>query len=246
MAQPEPVVTEVAADLYRISIFAPEFNLQFNHFLVDDDQPLLFHTGLKDMFPLVREGVSTVIDPSTIRWIGFSHTESDECGALPEWLAIAPHAEPVCSQLGALVNRDFTSAVREARGMADEEVLATGRYRFRFCRTAQLPHGWDAGVLFEETNRTLLCSDLMHQNGPCDPVTHSDVIERARASLLEYEAGILADYVPYTSRADRVLQRLAALEPRTLAAMHGSTFVGDGAQALRDLNVVLREVFGAA
>jgi flavorubredoxin len=243
MAEPEPVVTEVAPDLYRISGFVPEINLQFNHFLVRDEQPLLFHTGLKAMFPLVREGVEKVIDPETIRWIGFSHTESDECGALPEWLAIAPEAEPVCSQLGALVNADFTSAIRPARGMVDDEILETGKYRFRFCRTAQIPHGWDAGVLFEETNRTLLCSDLMHQNGSCEPVTESDVIERARTSLEEYEAGVLADYVPYTSRTEGIMERLAGLQPRTLAAMHGSTFVGDGAQALRDLNVVLRETF---
>ena len=244
MAAPEPLVTEVAPDLYRISGFVPEFNLQFNHFLVKDEQPLLFHTGLKAMFPLVREGVSKVIDPSTLRWVAFSHTESDECGALPEWLAIAPEAEPVCSQLGALVNGDFTSAVRQAKGMQDGEVLETGRYRFRFCRTAQIPHGWDAGVLFEETNRTLLCSDLMHQNGACEPVTESDVIERARASLKEYEAGVLADYVPYTSRTRGIIEGLAELQPRTLAAMHGSTFVGDGARALRDLDVVLREIFG--
>jgi flavorubredoxin len=244
MSEPQPIVTEVAPDLYRISGFVPEFNLQFNHFLVKDEQPLLFHTGLKAMFPLVRDGVSKVLDPTTIRWIAFSHTESDECGALPEWLGIAPLAEPVCSQVGALVNRDFTSAIRQAKGMQDDEVLETGKYRFRFCRTAQIPHGWDAGVLFEETNRTLLCSDLMHQNGECEPLTESDVIERARASLEEYEAGILADYVPYTSRTEGIMDRLAELRPRTLAAMHGSSFVGDGAKALRDLNVVLREVFG--
>jgi flavorubredoxin len=245
MPPSEPVVTEVAPSLYRISVFAPEPNLQFNHFLVDDEEPLLFHTGMKDMFSLVHAGVAKVIDPAKIRWVAFSHTESDECGALAEWLAAAPAAEPVCSQIGAIVNRDFTSAVKPARGMADGEVLGTGAYRFRFCRTAQLPHGWDAGVLFEETERTLLCSDLMHQNGDCAPISQGDVIERARASLQEYQAGILADYVPYGSRSERALQRLADLEPRTLAAMHGSTFVGDGAKALRDLNVVMREVFGA-
>src|SRR5919108_3413543 len=103
MAAPEPVVTEIAPDLYRISGFVPDFNLQFNHFLVKDEEPLLFHTGLKAMFPLVREGVSKVIDPSMIRWIGFSHTESDECGALPEWLGIAPEAGRGCSQIGAVV-----------------------------------------------------------------------------------------------------------------------------------------------
>ena len=241
---PEPVVDEIAPDIYRISVLVPEINLQFNHFVVKDDEPLLFHTGFKDMFPLVREGVSQVLDPSLIRWISFSHTESDECGALPEWLAVAPGAQPVCSQIGTLVNRDFVSTVREARGMEDGETLETGKYSFRFLRTAQIPHGWDAGLLFEETNQTLLCSDLFHQNGHCDAMTESDVIERARASLKEYEAGILADYVPYSGRTDRAMRRLADLEPKTLAVMHGSSFSGDGRQALLDLNEVLREVFG--
>jgi flavorubredoxin len=244
MPEAGPQVTEIAPDIYRISGFVAEFNLQFNHFLVRDEEPLLFHTGLKAMFPLVCEGVRQVLDPAEIRWISFSHLEADECGALPEWLAVAERATPVCSVLGATVNRDFTGNVREPRGMEDGEVLSTGDHRFRFLRTAQLPHGWDAGLLYEEATRTLLCSDLFHQNGACEPVTESDVIERARASLTEYEAGILADYVPYSGRTDRAMRRLAGLNPRTLAAMHGSTFVGDGGRALLDLNEVLREVFG--
>ena len=241
---PEPVVTEIAPDVYRVSVYVPEINLQFNHFVVDDEEPLLFHTGLRDMFPLVMGGVARVVDPSRIRWISFSHTESDECGALAEWLQAAPNAAPVCSQVGSLVNRDFVSAVREARGMADGETLETGKFRFRFLRTAQLPHGWDAGLLFEETESTLLCSDLFHQNGDCEPITEADVVERARNSLREYEAGILADYVPYSPRTDRAMQRLAELNPRTLAIMHGSSYVGDGERALRELNGVLREIFG--
>jgi flavorubredoxin len=128
--------------------------------------------------------------------------------------------------------------------MEDGEVLSTGSHRFRFLRTPQLPHGWDAGLLYEEATGTLLCSDLFHQNGACEPVAESDVVERARASLTEYEAGILADYVPYSSRSDRAMRRLAELKPRTLAAMHGSTFVGDGERALLDLNEVLRDIFG--
>jgi flavorubredoxin len=229
-----------------VSVFVPEINLQFNHFVVDDEEPLLFHTGLKDTFPLVVAGVAQVLEPSRIRWISFSHTESDECGALAEWLQAAPNATPVCSQIGALVNRDFVSAVREAKGMADGEALETGKYRFRFLRTAQLPHGWDAGVLYEETERTLLCSDLFHQNGDCEPLTESDVVERARSSLREYEAGVLADYVPYSPRTDRAMRRLAELQPRTLAIMHGSTYVGDGERALHELNGVLREIVGEA
>lgn len=217
--------------------------LQFNHFLVRDEEPLLFHAGLKAMFPLVREAVSTLIDPSRLRWIGFSHFESDECGALNQWLELAPAAEPFCSFVGAVVNvGDF--ALRPPRGMAHDEALTTGRYSYRFCSTAQLPHGWDAGVLFRETDRTLLCSDLFHQNGDLEPVTESDVVERARQVLVEYQTSPFANYMPYTPRTEHILHSLADLQPRTLAAMHGSTFVGDGAQALRDLAVVMRETLG--
>ena len=178
-------ITEIAPDTYRISIYVPEINLQFNHFLVKDEAPLLFHTGLKAMFPLMREAVATLIDPSRLRWIGFSHFESDECGALNQWLEVAPSAEPVCSQVGALVSvNDF--ALRPARGMVQDEVLTTGTHRFRFCSTAHLPHGWDSGVLFEETTATLLCSDLFFHDGDVEPVTGSDVVGRARKALTDF------------------------------------------------------------
>ena len=236
-------VTEVAPDVYRISVYAPLGNLQFNHFLVKDDEPLLFHTGLRGMFPDVREAVSQVIDPSRLRVISFSHFESDECGALQEWLGVAPRAEVVCSDLGALVSvNDFIG--RPARGLADGGTFSTGKYRFRFCRTPHLPHGWDAGVLFEETQQTLLCSDLFHQNGDVEPLTESDVVGRSQQSMRDYQAGLLAEYVPYTPLTAQNLAKLAELKPRTLAIMHGSSFSGDGTRALNDLNVALREVFG--
>jgi len=236
-------VTEVAPDVYRISVYAAWANLQFNHFLVKDDEPLLFHTGLRGMFPEVREAVSQVIDPSRLRMISFSHFESDECGALQEWLAVAPGAEVACSELGALVSvNDFIG--RPARGLADGGTFSTGKYRFRFCRTPHLPHGWDAGVLFEETQKTLLCSDLFHQNGDVEPLTESDVVGRSQQSMRDYQAGLLAEYVPYTPLTAQNLTKLAELKPRTLAIMHGSSFSGDGARALRDLNVAFREVFG--
>jgi flavorubredoxin len=194
------------------------------------------------MFPAVREAVATLIDPASLRWISWSHFEVDECGALNEWLQVAPNAQAVCSIVGALVNMsDF--ADRPARGMAADERLSTGQYQFRFRPTPHLPHGWDAGVLFEETQRTLLCSDLFHQNGDVEALTESDIVDRARQSLLEYQAGPLMDYQPYTPQTKRLLYELAALQPKTLAAMHGSTFAGDGAQALRDLAVVMREVY---
>lgn len=196
------------------------------------------------MFADVRDAVASLIDPARIRWIGFSHIESDECGAMKEWLEVATQAQPLCSVVGAAIGRDFL--FRPPRGMQHGDVLTTGRFQFRFCRTPQLPHGWDAGLLFEETNRTLLCSDLFHQNGNVEPLTESDIIGRAEDALREYQAGILADYVPYTARTDRLIEALSELDPRTLAAMHGSIFAGDGASALKELALVRRRVYGQA
>ena len=236
-------VHEIAPDLYRISIYVPEFDLQFNHFLVRDEEPLLFHTGYKRFFPELREAVATVLPPAKIRWISFSHFESDECGALNHWLEIAPAAQAAATVVGVLVSlNDF--AIRPPRGMADGETISTGEYRFRMCSTAHLPHGWDAGVLFEETQRTLLCSDLFHHVGDVEPLTESDIVGRSRAAMTEYQKGPLANYVPYTPLTGRILEKLAALDPATLATMHGSSFRGDGARALRDLGVALRDTFG--
>jgi flavorubredoxin len=229
--------------VYRISIFAPEINLEFSHFLVRDDEPLLFHTGLRGMFPAVREAVARLIDVSKLRHIGFSHFESDECGALNEWLGEAPSAQAVCGLIGAYVNvNDF--AIRPTRVLTPDDVLETGRHRFRFIPTPHVPHGWDAGVLFEETDRTLFCSDLFHQWGLREPSTTSSIIDRCQSALEEAEAGPFANYVPYTRHTGRVLESLAERAPKTLAAMHGSTYHGDGAQALRDLSVVMRAVLG--
>jgi flavorubredoxin len=237
------VVTEIGPDLYRISVYVPQFDLQFNHFLVKDDEPLLYHTGMKGMAGLVRDGVAKVMDPSRIRWISFSHFESDECGGLNQWLELAPAATPVCSVLGAMINvNDF--AVRPAAGLGDGEVLTTGKYRFRLCRTPHLPHGWDASVLFEETTKTLLCSDLFHQVGDVEPLTASDVVGRSREALKVYQAGVLAEYSPYTHYTDRLFQKLARLNPLRFAIMHGSSFEGDGARALTDLAGVFKDMFG--
>jgi flavorubredoxin len=239
-------IDEVAPDLFRISLYAEQFGLQFNHFLVRDDEPLLFHTGLRGMFPAVREALTTLIDPAALRWISWSHFEVDECGALNEWLAVAPNATPVCGELGAMINiGDFSN--RPPRGLKPDEILETGRHRFRFVPTPHLPHGWDAGVLFDETDRVLLCSDLLHQLGDVEPVTTSDITDRYRHALETYQQSpVLMDYVPYTENTKRQLAKLAALQPRTLAAMHGSTFVGDGAAALIASGDVIREVSGGA
>ncbi len=236
-------INEIAPDVYRISVFVPDIQLQFNHFLIKDDEPLLYHAGLKQMFPVVQEAVKSLIDPRLLRWIGFSHFEVDECGALNEWLQVAPHAQAVCSEVGAMVNMsDF--AIRPALAMKSGEVLQTGRHRYRFIQTPHLPHGWDAGVLFEETDKTLLCSDLFHQNGDLPALTDKDILEAHRSSLLAYEAGPLMDYTPYNHKTKMLLYKLAALQPKTLATMHGSSFFGDCSKALTDLDEVMKEVWG--
>ena len=237
-------INEIAPDMYRISTFVPEINLQFNQFLVRDEQPLLYHTGMKGLFPIVRDAVATLIDPATIRWIGFSHFEADECGALTEWQTLAPEATAVCSFVGKMVSVDDVVARRPAQALADGEVFSTGKHRFRLLHTPHVPHCWEATHLFEESHGTLLCSDLLHQNGDVEPSTSSDVVGRFRQTLVDYQQGPLANYMPYTPYTDSTLQRLAALKPHTLAAMHGSTFVGDGAKALTDVAQVLKEILG--
>jgi flavorubredoxin len=235
--------TEIAPDLFRISIFVPQADLQFNHFLIRDAEPLLFHTGLRGMFPVVREAVSRLIRVEDLRHISFSHFESDECGALNEWLSVAPQAQVTCSPLGAMVSvNDFIG--REARGLGEGETFSTGKYRFRYVPTPHLPHGWDAGVLFEETERTLLCSDLFHQTGDVEPLTQSDVVGRSHQAMRAYQAGVLAEYVPYTQLTARNLAKLAILNPKTLAIMHGSSFTGDCARALGELDIAFKDVFG--
>src|SRR3954467_2095425 len=197
--------TEIAPEVYRLAVFVPEINLEFSHFLVRDDEPLLFHAGLRSMFPLLREEVSRLIDLSKLRHIGFSHFESDECGALNHWLELAPRAEPVCGLVGAMVSiNDFAS--RPAKALTRDDTFTTGKYRFRFVPTPHVPHGWDAGVMLEETQGTLFCSDLFHQWGDPEPLTRDSLIERARAALLESEAGPFANYVPYTHHTGRILE----------------------------------------
>lgn len=239
-------ITEIAPDLFRITTFLEPFNMQFSQFLVRDAEPLLYHTGPRMLFPAVKEAVASLIDVRTLRRIGFSHFEADECESLPEWQQLAPQSDAVCSMVGKLVSVDDCLAVRPAKGMADGEVLETGKYRFRFLATPHVPHCWESGLMFEETQRTLLCSDLLHQGGNVEPVTHSDVVGRCRDVLVEYQQGPLANYMPYCTLTDPTLARLAALQPKTVATMHGSVYVGDGAQALRDLASVFREVLGRA
>src|SRR5688572_24388959 len=237
------VITEIAPNVHRICAFMPEINLQFNHFLVVDEEPLLYHTGMRRMFPDVLAAVQRIIDPARLRWIGFSHFEVDECGSLNDWLKVAPHSQAVSGVVGSLVNlTDF--ADRPPRALNCDETFSTGRFRFRYRPTPHLPHGWDAGVLFEETQRILFCSDLFHHDGEVEPLTESDILGRVRNAIVHYPAGPLMDYMPYTPNTRPLLEGLAALQPRTLATMHGSSFAGDGAKALLQLDGVMEDVLG--
>ncbi|MBE0543542.1 MAG: MBL fold metallo-hydrolase [Verrucomicrobia bacterium] len=238
-------IDEIAPDIFRLSIYVPAFDMQFNHFLVRDDQPLLFHAGLKGMFPALREAVTTLIDPAKLRHIAWSHFESDECGALNDWLQLAPQAQPVCTLVGKLVSVDDFS-LRPAFGMTADDVLTTGKYRYRFYRSPHIPHGWDAGVLFEETRKTLFCSDLFHHFGNVAPVTSSDLIEPTQKAMQQMQQGPLAGYMPYTCQTDGVLRTLAELKPETLAVMHGSSYLGKGNRLLTDLAGVIKAEFDRA
>jgi len=237
-------VDEIAPDIFRIASYAGSADLSFAQFLVRDERPLLYHTGMRRLFADVREAVASLVDPATIRWIGFSHFEADECGALDEWLETAPDAQAVCSTTCALVNMaDRPSST--VHGLADHETIETGRHRLRFHQTPHLPHGWDAGHLFDETTRTLLCSDILHQNGDPAALTHRDVIAATKVAIAGYESTPLRNYMPYTVQTDRFLRQLATLEPTTLATMHGSVYVGDGATALLAFRAMLEEMFAA-
>lgn len=239
-------VNEIAPDLFRISTYVAEADLQFNQFLLRDEQPLLLHTGMRSLFPAVRDAVATLIDPTTLRWIGFSHFEADECGSLREWQTLAPAACALCSLVGKVVSVDDVVAARPARALDDGEVIGTGKYRVRFLRTPHVPHCWDAGLFYEETQGTLLCSDLFHQVGDVEPQTTSDIIGRVRQTLIDYESGPFASYLPYTPHTAAILKRLAELKPKTLAPMHGSSFSGNGGQAIEDMALVLKELLGHA
>lgn len=239
----DSTICEIAPDVYRISTFNPDFGIQFNQFLVKDDEPFLMHSGLKKMFPVTLEAVASVIDPATGRWIGFSHFESDECGALNEWLSVAPQAQALCSVVGAIVTvNDF--ADRPPRALTDGEVLGTGSRRLRFLATPHVPHCWDAGLFFEEVNGLLFCSDLFFHPGNPEPLAGDEVIGRAQESIVQNLGGPLAKDMPYTPYTDETLRRIAELKPRTMAVMHGSSFAGDGAAAIHRLAHFIRATLG--
>lgn len=226
-------VHEIAEGIYRINtpvgMAGGPADFSFNQYLVVDDEPLLFHTGPRKLFPLVFEAVSRVLPPRTLRHIAFSHVEADECGSLNDWLAAAPRATPVCSAIGAMVSvQDM--ADRPPRGLADGECLAIGGRRLRWIDAPHVPHGWDCGYLFDESTATLFCGDLFTQPGiGRQPLTEEDILGPSEAMRGEL------DYYAHSSGTGARLERLAATSPRTLACMHGSAWHGDGGALLRAL-----------
>jgi flavorubredoxin len=224
-------VTEIAPDTYRICTFAREADLQFSQFLLTGDEPLLYHAGLRRHFAGARKAVSEVIEPATLRWVGLSHYEADECGALNDWLELAPEAEPVCGICAARINVDDVAA-RPARQLADGEVLHAGLHRLLYLATPHLPHGWDAGHLYDETTRVLFCSDLLSQGGDPEAVTGESVVERMRTFVEGQRGTPLDQYFAWSSRCREDVERLAVLQPAVCATMHGSVFEGDGGAEL--------------
>jgi flavorubredoxin len=225
-------VDEIAEGIYRIStpiVIEGAGGFSFNQYLIADDEPLLFHSGPRKMFPLVRAAVASVLPVETLRYIGLSHVESDECGSLNEWLAVAPGSVPLCGTIAAMVSIDDL-ADRAPTALADRELLALGTHRVRWFDTPHLPHAWECGLLMEERTRTLLCGDLFTQGGADPPpVTESDILDPSEA----FRRAI--DYFSHTRTAGEMLERLAGTEPSTLACMHGSAWRGDGGGLLRAL-----------
>jgi flavorubredoxin len=227
----ETSISEIAPDVFRLSTFIREVEpggLVFNQFLVRGDEPLLFHTGMRALFPQVREAVSRLIAPETLRWITFGHYEADECGSMNQWLAAAPNAQVAHGMTGVGVSL-ADQADRAPRVLAHGEVIDLGGKRARYLDTPHVPHGWEAGLVYEETTGILLCGDLFTQYGEAPATTEGDIVGPAIAGE------DVANYSALNPAMGATLRKLAELRPRTLALMHGPTFHGNGAAALHAL-----------
>ncbi|HKE96914.1 MAG TPA: hypothetical protein VKB34_21585 [Povalibacter sp.] len=230
-------IREVADGIYRINtpVVLPgdAGQFSFNQYLIVDDAPMLFHTGQRQLFPLVREAIETVIPVAKLRYLGLSHFEADECGAMNSFLAVAPQAVPVCSQVAAMVAlTDF--ADRAPRALADGEDLVLGRHTLRWFDTPHMPHSWECGLMMDMSTRTFFCGDLFTQGGTGEvALTESDILGPSESFRMPM------DYYAHTPGTGAILERLARERPTTLACMHGSAWRGDGARLLRELSVAL-------
>lgn len=220
-------IDEIGDGIYRISTPYREApgGFSFNQYLLTGDQSLLFHTGPRKMRPLVQEAIASVLPPEELRFIAFSHYESDECGSLNEFLSLAPDALPLCGRINAMINGDCFD--KPALALADGETLALGRHRVRWFDTPHLPHAWECGYLMEETTGTLLCGDLFTQGGAdLPPLAASDILGPSEAFRKPM------DYFSHTRNARPLITALAAARPAVLACMHGSAWRGDGERLL--------------
>ena len=228
----ETKIAEIADGIYRLSTYVPQIappaGFAFNSFLIKGDQPLLFHTGLRQMFPLNRDAVAKLMPVDKLRWIAFGHYEADECGAMNEWLAAAPNAQVAHGQTGVMVSLN-DMADRAPRVLNDGEIIDLGGKRVRYIDTPHTPHGWDAGVMYEESTATLLSGDLFTQLGDCPPLTDGDIVGPA------IEAENLFKYSALNPGMGATIRSLAKVKPKTLALMHGPSFTGNGAAALHAL-----------
>lgn len=225
-------IHEIADGIYRINtpIDLPDGQaFSFNQYLLVDDEPLLFHTGPRRLFPLVQEAMAAVMPVARLRYVGLSHFEADECGSLDLWLAAAPQAQPLCGQIAAMVSVNDV-AERPARALADGETLVTGRHTLQWLDTPHVPHGWDCGLLMDTSTATFFCGDLFTQPGHGDQaLTEADILDPSEAFRQPM------DYFAHAPQTAATLARLAQLKPRTLACMHGSAWRGDGGALLRHL-----------
>jgi flavorubredoxin len=231
-------INEIAPDTYRVSVALPDAlpgGFSFNQYLVVDEMPLLFHTGPKRLFPLIRQQVESVLPLSRLRYVAFSHFEADECGSLAEFLLAAPDSRPVCSEIAAMVSvRDVVDA--EPAAMADGQMLDLGRHKLMWLSTPHVPHGWDCGFLFDTTAETLFCGDLFTQPGLGErPLVDDDILASSEAFRRPM------DYYSHSPDTAKVIDKLASLAPRRLACMHGSAWRGDGAYMLRGLGACLAQ-----
>jgi flavorubredoxin len=228
----ETQVNEIADGIYRLSTHVPDIappaGFTFNQFLVADDEPLLFHTGLRHLFPSVRDAVAKVLPPESLRWITFGHVEADESGSMNDWLAVAPNATVAHGLLGCMVSLNDL-ADRPPRPLANNEEIELGAKRVQHIDTPHVPHNWEARVLYETTTKTLFCGDLFTHLGNGPALVETDIVEPAIEGEHAFQASSLG---PTTTSTMRML---AELEPKTLACMHGSSFTGDGGSQLRAL-----------
>jgi len=224
----ETRVTEVADGIHQLTTYVEPADFSFNQYLVTGDEPLLFHTGARMLFPLVSDGVGRVTPVDSIRWITFGHVESDECGSMNSWLGAAPHATVAQSVIGCMVSLNDL-ADREPRPLADGEVLDIGNHRLRWIDTPHVPHAWEAGVIYDETTRTLFCGDLFTHGGRYAASTDGDIMGPTVA------AEDLFHYSSLAPTSGATVRRLADLDVATLALMHGPAYTGDCRAALLDL-----------